>query len=236
MYTIIPSVPHDQLSNLIQANRVVVASVDGKGLILVEFEERQKLKQVEDKILDVKTVLDSTLDTVSSLIEKYTDLTKAEDVTFSEPTTPQRDFILFALQEKKREIVLIRKKIDVLHAKVQGTTKLVSLGPESGSVSNLFKLSGLLDHGNGLALRDLAVQAKHENEVMRQLTEKGTRDAAAVKVLTVITLIYLPATVVSVSIRRMLFGWSNISCANRTFILLHLLQPSQRVTRLSWYI
>jgi len=210
--------------------------VDGKGLILVEFEERQKLKQVEDKILDVKTVLDSTLDTVSSLIEKYTDLTKAEDVTFSEPTTPQRDFILFALQEKKREIVLIRKKIDVLHAKVQGTTKLVSLGPESGSVSNLFKLSGLLDHGNGLALRDLAVQAKHENEVMRQLTEKGTRDAAAVKVLTVITLIYLPATVVSVSIRRMLFGWSNISCANRTFILLHLLQPSQRVTRLSWYI
>src|SRR6266536_5020206 len=132
LYTIIPSVPHDQLSNLIQANRVVVASVDGKGLILVEFEERQKLKQVEDKILDVKTVLDSTLDTVSSLIEKYTDLTKAEDVTyvtFSEPTTPQRDFILFALQEKKREIVLIRKKIDVLHAKVQGTTKLVSLGP-----------------------------------------------------------------------------------------------------------
>src|SRR6266498_1408898 len=106
LYTIIPSVPHDQLSNLIQANRVVVASVDGKGLILVEFEERQKLKQVEDKILDVKTVLDSTLDTVSSLIEKYTDLTKAEDVTFSEPTTPQRDFILFALQEKKREIVL----------------------------------------------------------------------------------------------------------------------------------
>ena len=33
---------------------------------------------------------------------------------------------------------------------------------------------------------------------MRQLTEKSTKDAAAVKVLTIITLIYLPATVVSV--------------------------------------
>ena len=33
---------------------------------------------------------------------------------------------------------------------------------------------------------------------MRKLTEKSTDDAAAVKVLTVITLIYLPATVVSV--------------------------------------
>lgn len=34
---------------------------------------------------------------------------------------------------------------------------------------------------------------------MRKLTEKSTKDAAAVKVLTIITLIYLPATVVSVS-------------------------------------
>lgn len=34
---------------------------------------------------------------------------------------------------------------------------------------------------------------------MRKLTEKSTQDAAAVKVLTMITLIYLPATVVSVS-------------------------------------
>ena len=34
---------------------------------------------------------------------------------------------------------------------------------------------------------------------MRKLTEKSTHDAAAVKVLTMITLIYLPATVVSVS-------------------------------------
>jgi hypothetical protein len=33
---------------------------------------------------------------------------------------------------------------------------------------------------------------------MRRLTEKGTQDAAAVKVLTVLTLVYLPATVVSV--------------------------------------
>jgi hypothetical protein len=35
---------------------------------------------------------------------------------------------------------------------------------------------------------------------MRILTEKGTRDATAVKVLTIMTLIYLPATVVSVSL------------------------------------
>ena len=37
---------------------------------------------------------------------------------------------------------------------------------------------------------------------MRKLTEKSTQDAAAVKVLTMITLVYLPATVVSVSALR----------------------------------
>ena len=34
---------------------------------------------------------------------------------------------------------------------------------------------------------------------MRQLAEKSNRDSSVVKTLTIITLIYLPATVVSVS-------------------------------------
>lgn len=60
------------------------------------------------------------------------------------------------------------------------------------------QLSSLLDLGNGFSLKQLAKEARKENIAMRQLTEKGTGDAAAVKVLTIITLIYLPATVVSV--------------------------------------
>lgn len=66
--------------------------------------------------------------------------------------------------------------------------------------SNLCQLSSLLDLNNGEALRKLAEEARKENQTMRILTEKGTRDAAAVKVLTIMTLIYLPATVVSVSL------------------------------------
>ena len=62
------------------------------------------------------------------------------------------------------------------------------------------QLSNLLDLGNGYSLKQLAEEARKENLTMRKLTEKSTRDAAAVKVLTIITLIYLPATVVSVSI------------------------------------
>ena len=59
-------------------------------------------------------------------------------------------------------------------------------------------MSNLLDLGNGHSLKVLAEETRSENSAMRQLTEKATQDAAAVKVLTIMTLVYLPATVVSV--------------------------------------
>lgn len=63
------------------------------------------------------------------------------------------------------------------------------------------KLSSLLDLGNDYALKVLAEEARKENVAIRKLTEKSTRDAAAVKVLTIITLIYLPVTVVMVNLQ-----------------------------------
>lgn len=59
-------------------------------------------------------------------------------------------------------------------------------------------MSSLLDLENGHALRTLAEESRAENAGMRLLTEKATRDAAAVKVLTVIMLIYLPSSAVAV--------------------------------------
>lgn len=42
---------------------------------------------------------------------------------------------------------------------------------------------------------------------MRQLTEKGTNDAAAVKAITVITILYLPTSVVAVSGKENVSTW-----------------------------
>jgi hypothetical protein len=53
--------------------------------------------------------------------------------------------------------------------------------------------------GNGLSLEDLGNEARDENSQIHKLTKQSTQDAAAVKVLTIIMLVYLPATVVSVS-------------------------------------
>ena len=66
----------------------------------------------------------------------------------------------------------------------------------------MIQLSSFLDVGNVNSLKELAVEARHQSINMRKQNismRKSTQDAAAVKVLTMITLIYLPATVVSVS-------------------------------------
>jgi hypothetical protein len=49
------------------------------------------------------------------------------------------------------------------------------------------------------ALQNLEKEAHEENEIMRQLAEKSSRDSTSVRILTIITLIYLPCTVVSVA-------------------------------------
>jgi hypothetical protein len=66
---------------------------------------------------------------------------------------------------------------------------------------------------------------------MRHLTEKATRDAAAVKVLTVITLIYLPATVVSVSWTFQILATSTHNRGIRTSTPHHLYPLKRKETR-----
>jgi hypothetical protein len=54
--------------------------------------------------------------------------------------------------------------------------------------------------GSGHSLEDLGKEAREENTQIHQLTKRSTQDAAAVKVLTIIMLVYLPATVVLVRV------------------------------------
>lgn len=53
--------------------------------------------------------------------------------------------------------------------------------------------------GNGHSLEDLGKEAREENSQIHELAKKSAQDAAAVKILTIMMLVYLPATVVSVS-------------------------------------
>jgi len=66
------------------------------------------------------------------------------------------------------------------------------------------QLSDLLSYEEGVGLKDLTKETQLESKSMHQLTERSTKDAAAVKILTVITLVYLPTALVAVSFPRIL--------------------------------
>ncbi|MCJ1475517.1 hypothetical protein MMC13_004180 [Lambiella insularis] len=161
------------------ADRVIVASVEATGPLPLDIEQRQQLKMLEDQVIDISTVLGTTSDTINALVQKYGQCQSSKD---SLRLHEELDDIQYALQDQDREVSLNRKKMEALHQKVNGTINL---------------LSSLLDLGTGHSLKVLAEEAHAENLTMRQLTEKGTNDASTVKVLTIITLIYLPTTVVS---------------------------------------
>ena len=92
----------------------------------VDVEERQKLKDLEDQIIDIMTVLESTKDTIASLSERYNqcrrDLGREVDVSDDAGFDP----IESALQEKRRDVVFNRKKVETLHIKIKSTIELVS--------------------------------------------------------------------------------------------------------------
>lgn len=47
-------------------------------------------------------------------------------------------------------------------------------------------------------MKDLALSAKRETKAMVDLRKKSTRDARTMKTITLVTLVYLPATLTSV--------------------------------------
>ena len=95
------------------------------SLQVVNVEERQRLKDFEDRIIDIILVLDSTYDTVLSLCDRYNQY--RQDVGDKAEGFGDNgfDYLDFALQEKQRDVESNRRKVQTLRTKVQSTTELV---------------------------------------------------------------------------------------------------------------
>jgi hypothetical protein len=59
-------------------------------------------------------------------------------------------------------------------------------------------LSDLLPYQNASSLKSIAEDSHSDNTIMRQLTEQTTKDSSSIKTITIITVLFLPATVVAV--------------------------------------
>lgn len=103
-----------------------MASIDEKDpLQLVDVSERQTLKDLEDQIIDMMLVFDTTCDLIVSLHDKYSQFCRETDADINESIDGEIDTIDVALQEKRDIVISNRKKVETLHTKVKGTIKLV---------------------------------------------------------------------------------------------------------------
>jgi hypothetical protein len=99
----------------------------------------------------------------------------------------------------------------------------------------MVQISGLLERQSGhninqqiSALQSLEQQGQMENATMREIAEKNSRDSSSMRVLTIITMIYLPCTIVSVS--PDLHNRSTVTKFNYSEFLLDTIRQSERAS------
>lgn len=66
------------------------------------------------------------------------------------------------------------------------------------------QVSSLIAQGSARFLEDLGLEAREENSQMHALSKRAAHDAAAVKVLSIMAMLYLPSTFVSVRCRGLM--------------------------------
>ena len=192
---------------------------------MLTITDRQRFRLIEDRISDMFAMLDATSQILVSLQEKYHVLFLGhDDVNLS---STRNDTVAFTFQEKIREIAFVRQQLRALNERVKSGVQL---------------LSSLLDLENGRSLNKLAIEARQENAVMRALSQKATADASAVKVITIITLIYLPTSVVTNFFSTTFVnsqsnaGGMNVTVANNWWLLVAIAAPLTLLTCVVWVL
>ncbi|KAF2797930.1 hypothetical protein K505DRAFT_126262 [Melanomma pulvis-pyrius CBS 109.77] len=226
-----------------QSNKAVgitIGSDDGDDFITIELEDHQELKQIEDKIADLILCLDSTSDTVSTFMDMYDQFRDNRDDEPSLKTSSHKsaygsDAVVFALKEKFKEIAYTRRKAEALLSKVQNTRTLIS--------SLLERQSGHNINQQISALHSLEQQGQVENTIMREIAEKNSRDSSSMRVLTIITMIYLPCTIVSnfystqfVKQNDLLSGGTQLEYTQNSWLFFAISVPLTVLTILVWYL
>lgn len=105
-----------------------LSSDQSKNFVTITVEDHQQLKEIEDDVADLVLCLDSSLDTLTSLMRMYGDFNchlqslKSEgDVQIDDKI----DSFVVAFEEKSQEVSYTRKKAESLLSKIRNTRSLV---------------------------------------------------------------------------------------------------------------
>ncbi|KAF4161116.1 hypothetical protein CNMCM6069_006079 [Aspergillus lentulus] len=173
------------------ANRVLVLDILQRGKngeprsIYVSAEDRQRLKHLEDYITDMLVILQTMVDSISRIGKACR---RHCQTSCNGTGSCLCSHEIEGFDECAAEAQTSLNRAKVLRERVQSTEQLC------------LHLSDLLAYEEAAALTQLAYASRIESEEMVKLAARSARDAAAVKVLTIIGLVYLPTTIVSVRV------------------------------------
>lgn len=144
-------------------------------------EDRQELKVIEDKVIDLQTII-ATLSNNIKGVRKHCQSSCQVYCKQAQRGICACDAISEKFDSYLEEVQLCMKRANALRDMVFSSAQL---------------LSDLLRYEDQRALKELTAQSQMENRTMLSLAEKSTKDAEAMKVLTIIGLVYLPTTFVA---------------------------------------
>ncbi|KAF2135486.1 uncharacterized protein K452DRAFT_239282, partial [Aplosporella prunicola CBS 121167] len=151
-------------------------------------EDRQALKVVEDSIIDLQIILSTLMENILG-IRSYCRRCCGIYCGKESGNDCGCKSVADEFDQYASEVSLFLTRASILRSRVISIQNLV--------LRLIPRLSDLLRYEDQRALKDLTLQSQEEACTMRSLTEKTTEDAAAVKVLTIIGVIFLPTTFVA---------------------------------------
>ena len=177
---------------------------------LVTFTDSQRLQRLRRNFVKCKEILDCCLEVARGYELHWQDL-RSRGMLDSEQDIADMEAFVSRIRTHKRGVEAIQE-----HAEGIATLVGPQLAPNSyihRSNFTFMQLSQILNYRNenmivqsndalnrnSDAMREIAIAAKADNELISILIGKSQKDSHTVKILTYIALIYLPASLVAVS-------------------------------------
>ncbi|KAF7173147.1 hypothetical protein CNMCM5623_005370 [Aspergillus felis] len=212
------------------ANRVLVLDILPRGnneeprSIYISAEDRQRLKQLDDYITDMLVILQTMVDSISRIGKACRRHCRTSCNGTGSCLCSHK---IEEFEEYAAEAQTSLNRAKVLRERVQSTEQLC------------LHLSDLLAYEEAAALTQLAYASRIESEEMVKLAAHSARDAAAVKVLTIIGLVYLPTTIVSNFFSTQFVHLSdegNLQISHQVWILAVVSAPLTVLTVITWWL
>jgi Mg2+ and Co2+ transporter CorA len=147
----------------------------------VRFEDTQEIQVLQDKCQQLAHVLDMDRAILENMQSRFSLLPSINDIE----EKAEVDSILSLIVEANIQMSRVNSTLQRLN----GTIALIRTILD-------FRCLASLQH-NSRIMRDVTSLTRKENALMVQLTKKASRDTDILKTITLLTLIYLPASFVS---------------------------------------